>query len=137
MAHIKFYNAYVSINGTDLSAHVESLSLNHTAEELDDTTMGDTGKGRLAGLIDDTFEVTFKQDFAAGQVDATLWSLVGAAAFAVILKPNGSVTGVTNPKFTGNAILTNYVPMTGTVGSIATATASFLVDGVLTRATSD
>lgn len=136
MATIALTNAYLSVGGTDLSAHVKSVSIDYSAAELDDTAMGDSSTSRIAGLKDWSVSVEFNQDYAAGAVDATLFSLVGAAAFAVIVKPNGGTTSATNPSFTGNAILTGYNPVSGAVGDLAAASASFAGSGTLARATS-
>jgi hypothetical protein len=132
-----FYNGYLSVNSVDLSDHVKSMSLEYKAEELDDTCMGDTVRTRMGGLKDWSLTVTFAQDYVAGEVDATLWPLIGAAAWAIIIKPNGGTTSGTNPKWTGTAILLDYTPIAGTVGDYATTDVTFLPGTVLTRATSD
>ena len=137
MATLVFKDAYVSINSVDLSDHVRKVTINYTAEEQDDTNMGDTAKGRKAGLLDWKASVEFAQDFAGSSVDATCFPLVGAAAFAVVIRPvKGTVVGPTNPNYGGNAIMTEYTPMDGAVGTLATAPITLLGDGVLNRATS-
>lgn len=135
MATLIFKDAYVSINSVDLSDHVKSVTLNYEAEMQDDTAMGDTTRSNMAGLLNWSVDVEFLQDYAANEVDATLFSLVGAAAFPIILKPNGSATAVTNPKFTGNAVLASYTPMGGGVGDLAMAPITLSPAGTLTRAT--
>lgn len=137
MAVLVLKNAYVSLNAVDLSDHVRAVTINYEAEIQDKTVMGATGRGKIAGLTNASFDITFAQDYAAGEVDATLHTLVGAAAFAFIIKPNGDTTGVTNPKFTGNCVLASYNPVSGSVGDLAEAQATFEVDGALGRATSD
>jgi len=129
-------DAYVSINAVDLSDHVRSVTLNYSAAEIDVTCMGDNSINRVAGLKDWSAEIEFAQDFAASEVDETLFSLVGAASFAVEIRPTSAVASVTNPSFTGNAILTSYPPISGAVGELATVTITLMGDGDLTRATS-
>lgn len=139
MAIFCYKDAYLSINGTDLSDHVQECSCNFDAEMLDRTVMGDDWRSFLPGLKNWEITVTFAQDYASGKVDATLWSLLGATAFPIVFKPNGSTTSSTNPKFTGNAVLANYNPIGGAVGDLAKAQVTLKAgdgDG-LTRATSD
>jgi hypothetical protein len=135
MATIVLTDADVNINSVDLSAHVTSVTINYNADEVEDTAMGDTTRSRLAGLIDWSVDVEFNQDYATGAVDATLFSLVGAAAFACVFKPTSAAVSTSNPSFTGNAILTSYAPVSGSVGDLATSSASFAAAGTLTRAT--
>lgn len=134
MALVVLKNAYVMINAVDLSDHVKQVTLKYSAEIIDDTAMGATSKSRIAGLKDWSMDVEFYQDYASGKVDATLFPLVGAASFAVHLKPVNDTISATNPDYTGNAVIEgDYQPVAGEVGSLATATVSFAGDGDLTR----
>jgi hypothetical protein len=137
MATLIYKNAYVMINSVDLSGYVKSVTLNYEAEQQDDTVMGDDTRSNKPGLLNWSVDIEFVQDYVALKVDATLFPLVGADAFAIVLKPNGSVTAVTNPKFTGNAVLENYQPMGGTVGDLLMAPITLRPAGTLSRATSD
>lgn len=123
----------ITINSVDLSDHVKSAVLNYNAEMLDDTVMGDTTRSRLAGLLDWSVEIEFLQDYAASKVDATLFPLVGAAAFTIICKPTSAADGATNPAYTGSAVLESYAPISGTIGDLATVSATFQSAGTLTR----
>ena len=90
----------------------------------------------LAGLLNWSIDVEFLQDFASAKVDATLFTLVGAAAFTVTVKPTSGSVSATNPSFSGSAVLESYPPMSGSVGDLETASATFRSAGTLTRATS-
>ena len=139
MAKFVYKNAHFTVNSQDLSARVESLTLNYGAETPEVTAMGDGTRTRVPSFIDWSIEVTFRQDFVTGPainaVDATLFPLVGAVAFAIVIRPDAGVIGVSNPEFTGNALLSTYNPLTGGVGDVASAPANFMGDGVLARAT--
>lgn len=135
MAQIVLTDAYVSINGVDLSDHVRQVVINYKAEVLDKTAMGATSRARIAGLKDWDARIDFQQDYAAAKTDATLFGIVGSSV-AVIFRPvKGTVVGTTNPNFTGNAIVQDYQPLGGTVGELAMAPVTLLGDGTLTRAT--
>ena len=138
MAKFVYKNAHLLVNTVDLSARVESLTLNVTAETPETTAMSDGTRQRVASYIDWSFDVTFRQDFiapATNAVDETLFGLVGAAEFAIVIRPDAGAKSVTNPEFTGNALLASYSPLTGTVGDVASAPATFMGTGVLARAT--
>ena len=96
--------------------------------------MGSSGfKSREAGLKDWSVEVEFYQDYASSKVDATLFPLVGAAAFAIHVKPENAEISATNPDFTGNVILPEYTPVSGAVGELSTVTVTFEGAGALDR----
>ena len=137
MAAFVLTDASVTINSVDLSDHVKSVTLEYSSAAEDDTVMGDDTKSSIAGLLEWSLSVEFAQDHAASKVDATLFPLIGAAAFEIILLPvaTGGVSA-TNPTFTGTCILTSYPPMGGGVGDFATTTAEFASAGTLVRATS-
>ena len=67
----------------------------------------------------------FFQDFAASEVDATLFGLVGTAV-AVAVRPLNTTIAATNPEYQGSGILTSYPPMSGAVGEELTTTARFV-----------
>lgn len=128
-------DAFISVNGVDLSDHVLSATLNYAADLQEDTAMGDTTRSRLAGLLDWSLEVTFKQDFDSGSVDDTLFPLVGAAAFTVIFRADKSDgVGGTNPNYSGSAVLETYPPVSNSIGELAQVSATFQAAGTLSRA---
>lgn len=122
MPKIVLTNAKLLVNAADLSSWVRQISIDYTAAEVESTAMGNAGQARLAGLLDWSMDITFAQDFAAAAVDATLFPLVGAAAFAVEARPVNSARSATNPAYVGNGILPNYKPIGQKVGALAEAT---------------
>jgi hypothetical protein len=131
-------DAYLLVNSVNLSGWCRSLTLNYEAEMLDDTTMGTTGtRSNRPGLKNWSIDAEFLQDYDAGAVDATLFSLIGAAAFPIELRPTSAAVSATNPSYTGNAVLETYPPMSGEVGALSNVSATFRSGGgsVLTRAT--
>ena len=66
MAKHVLRNAYVGINGVDLSDHASSVTTESTAEEIDMTSFTASGYREFAqGFKDATFTVTFFQDYAS------------------------------------------------------------------------
>jgi len=122
--------------GVDLSAYVLDARLEAGAESIDVTALGtDTGRIFMAGLKTFTLNVELQQNYAAGAVDATLAPLLGAAAFAVVLRPSSAAKSATNPEWTGNWILESYNPVANRVGELQTASAVFRPAGAIARAT--
>lgn len=133
-------DASLVVNGVDLSDHVTEIALTYEAETQDDTTMGDTTRSNKSGLLNWSASVTFVQDYAAGEVDATLFALVGQT-FSIVIKPTSGAVSATNPSYTANATLTSYDPVSGSVGDLQTASANFVPSkgagsATLVRATS-
>ncbi len=141
MATLVYTDAFLSVATVDLSDHVKSLTLNYSAEMLDDTVMGTSGtRSSKPGLKNWSLEVQFLQDFAASSVDATLFPLIGAASFAVATRQSKTAAiSVSNPQYSGNAVLENYTPITGEVGTLGMTNCTFRAGGgpanVLARAT--
>ncbi len=135
MASVAFTNAFVSVNAVDLSTFVRSVTINVEAEDLEDTAMGDTFRSRIGGLKDWSVDLEFNQDFAASAVDVSIFSLLGTV-IAVIVKPVNTTTSATNPQYSGNVLVSEYNPLDGSVGDLATTSVSWPGAGVLARATS-
>lgn len=130
MATLVYTDAKLLVNTVNLSAWCRSLTLNYEAEMLDDTAMGTSGtRSNRPGLKNWSFEAEFLQDFAAGAVDATLFTLVGANPFPVEAQPTSAAASATNPRYTGNAVLETYPPLSGEVGALGTVAATMRSGG--------
>ena len=134
MPRLVLTNAYISVGGVDLSDLVASVTLNSTFDVVETTAFSSTAaKTRVAGLADNSVSLEFHQDYATGEVEQTIYPLLGTSA-AVIVKPNGSTTGAFNPSYTCNAIISEWTPLNGTVGELATASVTWPVTGAITKA---
>lgn len=134
-AHFVWKDPYVLINAVDLSDHVRQATLTYRSELQDDSAGGDNTRNRIGGLKDWTLTLEFAQDYAAGEVDATLFSIVGTSV-AIEIRPTTAIVGATNPKYTGNGIIEEYQPFGGQIGALAVAPVTMQGNGDLTRATS-
>lgn len=129
---------FFSVDGVDLSDRVESLTLTTDVESNDAASGGDATRGMLAGLKNWGVEVTFRQDYAAANVDATLFDKLGTDC-ALVIRPSTAVIGATNPQYTGTGLLTAYTPLAGSVGGVIDAPATWVPSAAapdLARATS-
>lgn len=120
MAKLVLTNAQVLLNAVDLSNHVDTVTINYTAAEVDSSSMGSAGVARLPGLKDWTVDIIFAQDYALSSVDATIFPLVGTQ-FSVEVRPVNGARSTTNPAFVGNGLLGSYSPMGQKVGALNTA----------------
>lgn len=134
MAQKVLTNAYVVLNSVNLSDHVKQVTLDYKAELQDSTAMGDTTRERLGGLKDWTLTIEFFQDYAASNVEATLFPLVGTT-FAVEVRADAGAVSTSNPKYTGTGILEGLPLVSGSVGDMAMASVTINAAGALTRAT--
>lgn len=129
-------DAYVLINAVNISDHVKQATLSYNAAMLDASTMdGSKTKKNVAGLLDWSLDVDVLTDYVPGSIDATMFALIGAAAFAIEVRPTSGVRSTSNPGFTGNAVLANYEPINAKVGDLATSKMSFKCSSALTRQT--
>lgn len=134
MASFALTDAKVTVGGTDLSTYVRQVTINVSADEQDDTAMGDTFRSRIAGLKDWSVNLEFNQDFAAGAVDATLWPLLGTVA-TVTVKATSAANSVTNPQYSGSVLVSQVNPLTNGVGDLATTSITWNGAGTLSRLT--
>lgn len=139
MAKIVLRDCVINVNGTDFSSHVSSVTVNLSKDEIDTTNFGGQGRERAAGLKDDSFEVTFQQDFAAASVDAVLYPLWDdETEFTVTVRPRvgtGS-PAADNPVYSATCILLEYTPLAGDVGDLSTTDVTFPAQRTgITRAT--
>ena len=134
MPRIVLTNAFISVGGVDLSDLVASVTLNETFDVVETTAFSSTAaKTRVAGLEDNSITLEFHQDYATGEVEQTIYPLLGTPA-AVIVKPNGSATGAFNPSYTCSAIISEWTPINGSVGELASASVTWPVSGAITKA---
>ncbi|HEY9416721.1 MAG TPA: hypothetical protein VIQ30_18355 [Pseudonocardia sp.] len=135
MASFALTDAKVTVGGTDLSTYVRQVTINVTADEQDDTAMGDTFRSRIAGLKDWSVNLEFNNDFAAGAVDATLWPLLGTTT-TVTVKATSAANSATNPQYSGSVLVSQVNPLTNGVGDLATTSITWSGAGTLSRLTS-
>ena len=135
MARIVLTNAYVTINSVDVSDHLASVTLNSSIDVIETTSFGTSGaRSRIGGLADNSITLEFHQDYASGSIEATIYPLLGTTT-TVVVKPNGGTTSATNPSYTCTALVSEWTPLNGAVGELATASVSWPVSGAVTKAT--
>lgn len=135
MASFSFTDCDLTINSVDMSSFATSVTLKIEVDDNENTTFGNTFKTRIAGLKDWSLDIDFNSDFGSSAVDATIWPLLGTTT-TVTIKPTSAAVGSTNPSFSGSVLVTEYTPLDGSVGDLASVSVSWPGSGTLTRATS-
>ena len=135
MAKFVITNPAVTVGGVDLADHIASVTLTESYAEVATTAFGDTAVTRIAGLGDHSVSLDFHEDFAAGEVHATIAPLIGATT-TVSVKPVNETTSATNPSFSMTVLVTEWPLLNGAVGDLASASITWPVSGAITTATS-
>lgn len=135
MAKTYLKNPTVTIDGHDFSSYVKSASVTRQKDELDVTASGDDAHASIPGLSKDTFTFNFYQDEDMSILDRVLANIYDAEVPVVVeVTKSGSTIGESNPSWQGNALLYNYSPFQGDVGTVVMAPATFVCSGPIVRA---
>lgn len=126
MSKLVLKNCVCTVNGVDFSDHVDEVTIDLKKASIDTTNFSGGGKEQIAGLKEDTFTFDFQQDFAAANVDATLYPLYNnEVEFTVTVKPTAGAVSATNPLYSGTCILLEYSPLAGKVGTLSNTKVKF------------
>ncbi len=128
MARIVLTNVAVTFGTTDISSYVTSVTLGSNYDVVETTAFGNTARTRVAGLADNSVTFEFNQDYAAGALEATIYPTLGTAV-SVTVRP---VAG-TSPAYSFSALVSEWTPLNGAVGELATASVTWPISGVITK----
>jgi hypothetical protein len=129
-----------TINGQNFSDHLNSVTLDVSADEVDTSAFGGSGfRTRVGGLKDGSITLSFHNDFGTSgsdAVDSTIWSLFGSNATVVVTPTSGSVSA-SNPSYSGVFLVSQTNPVSGSIGDLATRDVTWPTAGTggITRAT--
>jgi hypothetical protein len=127
----------VKVNTVDLTAYVTSVEVVNAVDAVEITAMSGTsvnGHSFTGGLQNNTVTINFNQDFAATKVHATLKGLVGVPTTVVVRPTSATAVAGTNPDFTvSSALMSEYRPVMGAVGDLATVGAITFAGGLYTE----
>jgi len=135
MAKIVLTDVKVTVNSVNLSDHIASVTLTTDVAEVPTTGFSETSISRVGGLKDNSIQIEFHQDFAASNVEATIYPLIGSTTTCVV-SPTSAAVGAANPTYTFSALITSWSPVAGAVGDLATVSVTWPISGAITKATS-
>lgn len=141
MARIVLTDANVLFATNDISQYITSVSLSTSYDVIDTTGISTTGaaRTRVAGLADNSITIEFNQDFADNALEElingtnTTNGTVGLIV-AMQVKPTSAATSASNPKYNFNALISEWQPLSGAVGELATASVTWPISGPIAKA---
>lgn len=112
-----------TLNGTDLSDHVQTCMLEDNSDDQDTTGWSEQYREHTPGMRDAQCTVTFFQDYASGSVDATVGGMYYARTSGTIkVTPDTGGTVV----YTLVAKVLSFPPFGGGVGDPVTTDVTFV-----------
>jgi hypothetical protein len=134
MPRIVLTNVTVTFGTTDVSSYVTSVALSTTLDVVETTAFGNTARTRVAGLADNSVSLEFNQDYASSALEATIYPTIGTAVSMTVKPVAGAVT-TANPAYSFSALVSEWTPLNGAVGELATASVTWPISGVITKTT--
>ena len=134
MAKIVLTDVKVTVNSVNLSDHIASVTLTTDVNEVTTTGFSETSISRVGGLKDNSVQLEFHQDFAATNVEATVYPLIGTLT-TVVITPTSAAASATNPSYTFSALVNSWSPVAGAVGDLSTISVTWPISGAVTKAT--
>ena len=134
MARLVFTNPLITINSVDLTDRIAQVAIDMSFAEVTTTAFGDSAVTRVAGLGDHSVSLSFHQDFASGEVEATIYPLLGTTT-TVVVKPVNTTTSTDNPSYSFTALVNAWAPISGTVGDLLTADVTWPISGLVNKTT--
>jgi hypothetical protein len=118
-------NATVLVGAVDLSDQCRNVTLTVGYDQLEATSMGDTGRKYVQGLQSVEVSLEMYLSYGAAEVEATLTAALGVNS-TLTISPSGTVESASNPEYTiTNAFLTSFSPIASSVGDLSMASVTF------------
>jgi hypothetical protein len=131
MGKIVLTDVSVTLGGTAIGSSIASVSLSTTAEEIETTAFGSSARTRVGGLKDNSVQLDFHQQYS--EIEGLVYPLLGGTA-QMVIKPAGTAAASSaNPSYTFNVLCTEWQPVNGAVGELATASVTWPIDGAITK----
>jgi hypothetical protein len=140
MAKIVLTNAYVLLGDIyDISSYITNISLSTTHDIIETTQFGDIYKTRIAGLGDNQSTFEFLQDFSStiidpGGLENVIYPLIGTAINCKI-RPINTTVSASNPQYSFSLLISEWQPLSASVGELSTASVSWPISGEITKTT--
>lgn len=148
MARLVLTDAYIELDGNNISDYVTSVTLNTPEDVVETTAMSAVGaRTRVSGLKDHSITLELNNDFASGALESIV-SGIGIGELAdLIVRPTSSPVSTTNPEYrandtgtgatkAGQVLISEWTPLNGAVGELATVSVTWPVSGQIVKATS-
>jgi hypothetical protein len=125
-------NPRITLDGFDVSDHCTSVSFGTVYDLVEVTQMGDIAKKMVAGLEENTLSLELQQDFGVAQLESVIYPNRGLRVNCTVRPVNGAVSAV-NPQYAFQVLISEWTPLSGSVGELATVTVDWPIYGEITK----
>jgi hypothetical protein len=125
----------LTVNAVDLSTLVSNVTINRSFDELEVTSLGDSGHRFIKGLEASSITIDFFNDADTAKTLQTLNTTWGTNV-VVTFKQSSATTAPSNPLYTMTCLVNNITPVNGAVGDISTQSVTWNVSGTIVITTS-
>jgi len=125
----------LTVNSVDLSTLVTNVVINRSFDELEITSLGDTGHKFVKGLEASSISIDFLNDSASAKTLQTLNTTWGTSV-TVTFKQTSAATSAENPLYTMTCLINNTTPVNGAVADLSTQSVTWNVMGTIAITTS-
>ena len=125
----------LTVNSVDLSTLVTNVVINRSFDELEITSLGDTGHKFVKGLEASSITIDFLNDSASAKTLQTLNTTWGTSV-TVTFKQTSAAVSAENPLYTMTCLINNTTPVNGSVADLSTQSVTWNVMGTIAITTS-
>ena len=138
MPRLVLNNAYVLFASNDISEFVTQIELKTSVDTIDTTQIGAQSRTRQAGVFDNSVTFQFNQDYADNALEeivngTSMANTTVGTAVAMQIRPVNAAVSASNPKYTFNAVITEWQSVSGELGSLSTVQVSWPISGNITK----
>ena len=138
MPRLVLNNAYVLFASNDISEFVTQIELKRSVDTIDTTQIGAQSRTRQAGVFDNSVTFQFNQDYADNALEelvngTSMANTTVGTAVAMQIRPVNAAVSASNPKYTFNAVITEWQSVSGELGSLSTVQVSWPISGNITK----
>ncbi len=134
MAKLVLTNPRVILDGFDISDHCTSVGFGTVYDLVEVTQMGDIAKKMVAGLEENTLSLELQQDFGVSQLESVIYPNRGLRVNCTVRPVNAAVSA-TNPQYSFQVLISEWSPLSASVGTLATTTVTWPIYGEITKTT--
>jgi len=132
MAKLVLTNPRVTLDAFDVSDHCASISFGTVYDLVEVTQIGDIAKKMIAGLEDNSLTLELQQDFGVSQLESVIYPNRGLLVDCTVRPVNAAIS-TTNPQYSFKVLISEWTPLSGSVGSLTTVNVNWPIYGAITK----
>ena len=141
MPRLVLNNAYVLFASNDISEFVTQIELTTSVDIIDTTRIGAQSRTRQAGVFDNSVTFQFNQDYADNALEelvngTSMGNTTVGTTVAMEIRPVNAAVSASNPKYTFNAVITEWQSVSGEIGSLSTVVVTWPISGNINKSIS-